>query len=639
MAVFVTDNREQINLNMDIDLILKSPIFNEENTYSYPTKIDYTPDVSIILGRPEEINSVNKNIREISGRLVAGSFNLYGILRVLSFSEGKYEVCFIGQGKFNFQLSNLKLGDIDFGNIVSSDIINREFSGTDMNEYYFKDPEGNNSYCFPMFFNLLEQKSFPQNSPEGHLYLNNLYYVAKEYWNYAAVVPCFFLEWIISNIFKKLNYTVVRNFFNKPELSKIIQVCNYNISDYNFEETGVIGSISKIEVIENKVVITCTNATNLDDRWIQLYDCNFVNDSNYDGRVFVVYSLTSTTVTLLHEDSELPSPQIGNIGKWRELHRNDYLPDTFPISKCLPEIKVKDYLNIIKDYFNLAIIPGESVNKVSVISMEEILLNPEYKDISKYAGILKDIELNNIDGYTFKFGKVDNDSYFSEKQKDIGTEHTIKPEVNSFNELPYHASDNEIRFVKSENAYYIFKKYLFSDRLMNSETTVNIGGWKFFSDNITIGSGSEQIEIKVFPMRTFQHFLYWKNFRMPRFDTLLNANYNPDKTSISVRLMIFDYLAANRVPIARSHNNNIRFHLDGTNGIINKYYKNTIYWKTYWYRRAVSRINWPVYLLNSFSWETKIRINETKFLVKEIPLRINKNDIIEFGDTGLVRVF
>ena len=129
---------------------------------------------------------------------------------------------------------------------------------------------------------------------------------------------------------------------------------------------------------------------------------------------------------------------------------------------------------------------------------------------------------------------------------------------------------------------------------------------------------------------------YVDNRIVPRIDVPMNTSFTTEYSDAGVRLLFFGSLT-DGYPLASFENNYLKLSPDGTNGIYEKLYKHWIEWQLNRAREATVIINWPVRMLNSFKWESKYRIQNTNYLVKEINFKTGKNGRFFFGETILVR--
>lgn len=168
MAHFLTDNNEVITFEGSITFRMLNPMFEKMNTHSMSVNIPATVENSIILNRPELINSVNNKIREIDVTYVGSLTRMKGILRINTTEDNFYKGYFIGQNAFLRSFGSKKLNEIDFGtHTFPSEILSSEFTPADVDDFILQ-IDNENAFAYIPYYNLTAYGNFRF----GHFFLH-----------------------------------------------------------------------------------------------------------------------------------------------------------------------------------------------------------------------------------------------------------------------------------------------------------------------------------------------------------------------------------------------------------------------------------------------------------------------------------
>jgi hypothetical protein len=312
------------------------------------------------------------------------------------------------------------------------------------------------------------------------------------------------------------------------------------------------------------------------------------------------------------------------LGKINEL-ASDYLPD----------ISATGFLKEIEKITASRFFVDESSNSVRIFHLKNILNSNDSVDITGYSEEVKEQVIKKYDGYKLSF-KAPADDYYSTRIKEPTGLLTVKPPVQSFENLPVTGNTpNDLRLVLDENVYYRFYEINF----------LRSSGWEFYSENnlnLQTSGGEFKIETAFSPVLVEK--INGKIFsRVDKEGTFLCMN----ESSHDDFRLFFHRGDFNGIPLCTGDvydNNgdkipsaNLSIRWDGEYGLYNQLYKEYIDLMVNKYREEKRFINWPAWFLNSFPWWKKFRVHHTNYLVSSIDLDIDANNIT-FNDTVMIPV-
>lgn len=201
--------------DFSLTMNLKSPIFSEVGSYSYPFKLPYSPRNAIAMGFRHKVASTGDPFKVDQGvfrwnrsQLFAGSVNMK-ILNSGTFEGNIFE----GNGDFNYLRKNYTLQDVDYGELTfASESARLNYMNGCMNTAY---PE--RDICFPKILNKTYFEELPANT--GLHYFNNYILsllksesiggITERY----IIVPMLYLRFVLKKIFEQQNYSFDDSFF------------------------------------------------------------------------------------------------------------------------------------------------------------------------------------------------------------------------------------------------------------------------------------------------------------------------------------------------------------------------------------------------------------------------------------------
>ncbi len=218
---------------------LKSPIFGEVGSYSYPFRIPNTPRNAILMGFRHRVENTTDVYKEDEGVFMWNGLNLFqGTVKLKTLNSKSFEgSIFEGEGDFYYSRKYLSLQDVDFGEMV--------FAGETLKMDYINDCK-NRVYperivTFPM---ILNKSYFEKLPPEPVLeyfnYYNGslIYYFtpSAEPYDRSVIVPMLYLRYILDKIFDHLGFVFDDSFFTSD--SDYNSLALFNSVDCNTGETG-----------------------------------------------------------------------------------------------------------------------------------------------------------------------------------------------------------------------------------------------------------------------------------------------------------------------------------------------------------------------------------------------------------------
>jgi hypothetical protein len=638
----------RIDIPGDVELTMVSPLKERINTYSMPFDIWASPEIDILFGRAGNINARDNKIREISGLMVLDIVRMCGMLRVLKDSDGIYSCTFTGQNSINYSLGSIKLTDIDFGTADCSDFFDIGYDSID-DHYISIGPDI--ALCFPPVTNYKAFDNFPFVYPNyminavGYLYPPNL---SSIYWSDGYdFAPAISVSYALKKIAQAFGINLTENILTGIPWTKLFFMTNKLVTEISFTDildNNVIFSITKIVVEETKVTLTVQSGDMvriLVNDCMKMYNLTISKKRNFEGRIVQITDIDrdENTISFEMEEGELENAE-GSLGNIRLMNRHVVPILTFELADCMPDLTCLEFIEAIEGQTGSLFIHDEMSRDARLVSLDNIILDNDYTDVTQYAGQISEKNLTEETGFSLSYEGED-DEYFSDRVKELNENHTLKDPVAVISDLPL--SDNEdgdVRLVTDQNILYVWNSYNYGSRQLNETTSVYLGSWIKFSENfmkLTSGDGSFPVEIKSRPLITGNIHPFSYGFTTPRLDKPFNHLITKVKTNIGVRTLFLEELV-NGYPLPKSENDDISLSISGPIGIYEKLYKNYLHWRIDRYREAQTKIHWPYHLFTSFKWDKKYRINGTDYFIMDMKLSQKGSGPIRFGEATIARV-
>lgn len=320
--------------------------------------------------------------------------------------------------------------------------------------------------------------------------------------------------------------------------------------------------------------------------------------------------------------------------------------NTFTHSKTylklhLPELSVDQYLQNIKNRYNVGFFINEHSKTVKILLLEELVANAQYLESPDYSELKSIIETTytsvrittttdeNDEAFQF-YSIADIEEFYDD----------IKGSVATYADLltlnPVYARD--VYFVEATKNYYrLTITWNDEDEEFPDYSWTLISGTAVMDYFSTWDDNALEIENNIsfltFTTETDDR-LGTRNWKVPYCLQKGNSVWRPDKVSFSHRHLLYQGLQedaeGNDYPFAsfdykdKSGNyvgglqlSYYDYYETGDN-LIDYFFSKWINWKLNIARTFETWINFPTYMLFSFPWEKKFRIDNTNYFIKKI---------------------
>jgi hypothetical protein len=318
----------------------------------------------------------------------------------------------------------------------------------------------------------------------------------------------------------------------------------------------------------------------------------------------------------------------------------------------LPEINCGDFIHEVEKITGSKVFIDESSRGCKIILLKNILKSTDVIDITEFSGEVTGQIVGKQEGFKLLFENPSEDKYWSARVKEPTDLHTIKEPIYGDQYLPMTGnSNNDLRLVTLTNCYYRYFEISF----------YKSSGWEFYSENILKmqeGEGKFSIETKFSPLLIEQLIMHSPHWIYPRIDKEGNfliigeGNYDDFRLFFyrglyPVRIWKSDHYETFNYPLSTNDvydpalekipEANLALRWDSEYGLYNQLYKEWIDLMVNHYREETRFINWPLWMLNSFPYWKKFRVNHQNYLVKSIDIEISAEGT-RIKDTVLVPV-
>ncbi|NCA74868.1 MAG: hypothetical protein EOM90_00900 [Alphaproteobacteria bacterium] len=225
-----------VSPDFSVTMNLKSPIFCEPGSYSYPFKIPGSQRNKVYFNFSHKVPSTSSPYKEYEGELTWNQITFFsGTVKLKILNENFYEGYLLnGNGDFNYRRKNSYLQDIDFGTLTFESELQRiDYINGCLGKFY---PERN--IVFPQILN----KSYFEEEPTDpwHLYFNyyktSIIAYATESYGRTVIVPMLYLKYVLKTLFEGLHYQLIDDFFSKD--SDFNSLVLFNSVDCNTDIDG-----------------------------------------------------------------------------------------------------------------------------------------------------------------------------------------------------------------------------------------------------------------------------------------------------------------------------------------------------------------------------------------------------------------
>lgn len=228
----------ELSPDFSVTMNLKSPIFNEAGSYSYPFRIPNTPRNAILMGFRHRVANTGYVYHEFKGAYFWKGISIFtGTVNMKVLNSSSFEGYLMeGNGDFNYQRKNGTLQDVDYGQMV--------FDTEDEKMQYINDCANtiypNRDLAFPEVQNL---SYFDEVPTEPALQYFNYYFQSRIFKgdgdNRFVIVPMLYLRYVLNKIFEHLGFTFDDSFFTSDvDYNSLVL---YNSVDCNGGVDGFFG--------------------------------------------------------------------------------------------------------------------------------------------------------------------------------------------------------------------------------------------------------------------------------------------------------------------------------------------------------------------------------------------------------------
>jgi len=305
------------------------------------------------------------------------------------------------------------------------------------------------------------------------------------------------------------------------------------------------------------------------------------------------------------------------------------------LTKHLPELSIINYINNIRNRYNIHFFVNEFSGKVKILLGDEILNDPDYIEIDNIAGksMTKLIETK-YESLAIKSEQETLDYYIETYFKDI-TEFKDKiiGEIDSLL-TPTSFSPNDVYLLTLNNAFY--------EMQLTYDGVSGLPDWNFVL--LAYNRHQDYYSSHTQPMLIFEtgnSSVNWealgldvrdgaRSWLVPQVGQKGNLPYRIDKVGMAHRHLLYHGLKKdsndddypfgswNNFDFGNNKVGDLQLSFNGTYGIYEQLWKNFVDWKLNRAQTFETWINFPSYLLFNFPWEKKFRIRNTNYLVKKI---------------------
>ncbi|MEI6174329.1 MAG: hypothetical protein WCR01_11315 [Bacteroidota bacterium] len=209
--------------DFSVTMNFKSPIFNDTGSFSYPFNLPNSPRNAIQFGFRHRVAGTGSVYQEFDAScLWKGSPFFTGTAKLRVLNSNIFEGYILeGAGDFNYQVKNLNLRQIDFGEFAfASDLEAMLFINNGINKYYPDRP-----MCFPQIFNEFyldpATEDFDQKFLNRHL--NGVININTPAGNKNLIVPMLYVRYVLQCIFSQVGYTFDDCLFTShPDYNKLV---------------------------------------------------------------------------------------------------------------------------------------------------------------------------------------------------------------------------------------------------------------------------------------------------------------------------------------------------------------------------------------------------------------------------------
>lgn len=215
---------------------MKSPVFNDIGSYSYPFKIPGTARNKSILGFMHRIENTSDPYQVFDGYVEWNGISLFsGSVKLRVLSSGYYEGTFYeAESDFYYKRKALSLQQIDFGTLSFDNAAARWIYINNCIEKYYPD-------CNVGFPRIWDPEYFDPVTTDNeqkylNYYRNGVLQLVTSTGNRTVIVPMLYMRFVLQKIFSRMSYILDDSFFQQD--SSFNKLLLYNSVDCNSLESG-----------------------------------------------------------------------------------------------------------------------------------------------------------------------------------------------------------------------------------------------------------------------------------------------------------------------------------------------------------------------------------------------------------------
>jgi hypothetical protein len=227
LTIKISDNPVDIPTDFSFSMNLKSPIFYDLGSTSYPFKLPATPRNNIAFGFRNRIANTNSVYNEFNGSVYWNGILLFSGTTKIKLANSEYFEGYLleGSGDFNYKRKADTMQDIDYGEISFDDDNQRyNYIKSCIDKVYPERVVG-----FPRIKNKQYMTTEPTD-PDLH-YFNQYYYSNLIYYwtlqnNRPLVVPMVYFKHVLAKLFEHLKFSLTDEFFAKDPVFNSLMLYN-----------------------------------------------------------------------------------------------------------------------------------------------------------------------------------------------------------------------------------------------------------------------------------------------------------------------------------------------------------------------------------------------------------------------------
>ncbi|MFZ4569759.1 MAG: hypothetical protein ACOYM0_01360 [Bacteroidales bacterium] len=225
--------------DFQVTLNLKSPIFEDVGSYTYPFKLPNSRRNAILFGfRHKVANTADIHHEFPASFYWNGNVFFSGTAKMKLMATNSFEGYMLeGNGNFNYQRKKIDLRNIDFGSInFETEYLRLAYINSCAKKAY---PES--IVAFP---EILNKSYFDELPADIGLHYLNYYYssvisITTLEYNRTVIVPMLYLRYVLDKIFQHLKLLFIDSFFAADAAYNALTL--FNLVDCNCGEAGFFG--------------------------------------------------------------------------------------------------------------------------------------------------------------------------------------------------------------------------------------------------------------------------------------------------------------------------------------------------------------------------------------------------------------